>query len=160
MTQRSSSASSETGLAGAIRIACGFLFLWSSGIHVGIVSGDAEVYRDVADGAWLPGIATAWRDVFMAHPAFWGLMIALGEFAIATALLTGGRWARYGLAGAVGFHLGLMTLGWGYWMWSVPVLAILLGPGRRRTRPPLLTDCQNSSPPPTDVLSPSGPGRR
>lgn len=121
----------EDRLGGAIRICFGVIFLWASGVHVGIVSGDPGLYHDVADGAWMPGILTAWRDVFMAHPAFWGLVISVAEFAIGASLLYGGRTARYGLAGAVVFHFGLMTLGWGYWMWSVPALALLLGPGRR-----------------------------
>lgn len=155
MTRSAPSASAETRVARAIRIATGAVFLWSSGVHVGIVAADSELYRNVADGAWLPGIRSAWADVFMAHPVFWGLMIALGELAIGAALLTGRRWTRYGLTGAAGFHVGLMTLGWGYWLWSLPVLAILLGPGRRRA-PALLMDTQNSAP---RVLSPTGRAR-
>jgi hypothetical protein len=155
VTRVASSASTENHVARVIRIAAGAVFLWSSGVHVGIVAADSDLYRDVADGAWLPGIRTAWADIFMAHSVFWGLMIALGEFAIGAALLTSGRWTRYGLAGAAGFHVGLMTLGWGYWLWSLPVLAILLGPGRRRG-PALLTATQDSGAP---VLSPTGPGR-
>lgn len=103
----------------------GQLFLWSSGVHVGIVAADAQLYRDVADGAWFPGIATAWREVFMAHPAVWGLAVAAGEFVIALLLLAGGRFVRAGLLGAAGFHVGLMLLGWGFWMWSIPALTLL-----------------------------------
>jgi hypothetical protein len=112
-------------LGGAVRIAFGVIFLWASGVHVGIVSGDPGLYHDFADGAWFPGVLTAWRDVFMAHPAFWGLLVSLGEFAIGAALLSGGRLAHYGLAGAVAFHLALMTFGWGFWIWSVPALVLL-----------------------------------
>lgn len=151
------SAASEDRVAGAIRIAFGMLFLWSSGVHVGIVAADEELYRDVADAAWLPGIDTAWQDIFMAHPTLWGLMIAFGELAIAAALLTGGRLARYGLTGAAAFHLGLMTLGWGYWMWSVPVLAILLGPGRRTAPTTVLTYSQIRGGSDHDLLTPFGP---
>lgn len=154
---RKAATTSEHRLAAAIRIAFGVIFLWSSGVHVGIVAADPELYRDVADAAWLPGIETAWQDIFMAHPAFWGQMVALGELAIGTALLTGGRPARFGLAGAAAFHVGLMTLGWGYWMWSVPVLAILLGPGRRTTQPAVLTDHQLLTAPDPDLLTSGGP---
>jgi hypothetical protein len=115
-----------------LRISLGLLFLWGSGVHVGIVSGDPELYRHVADGAWFPGVRAAWRDIFMAAPAFWGLAVAAGELAIATLLLTGGRRARLGIAGAAAFHVGLMLLGWGFWMWSVPVLALLARFGRDR----------------------------
>ncbi|WP_019875247.1 hypothetical protein [Sporichthya polymorpha] len=123
----------EDRRAGAVRIAFGLLFLWASGVHVGIVSGDPAIYGPVADGSWVPGILSAWQDIFMAHPAFWGLMIALGEFAIGAALLTGGPLTPFGVAGAALFHVGLMTLGWGYWLWAVPALLILLILGRDRS---------------------------
>lgn len=119
---------------GAVRLAIGLLFLWGSGVHVGIVSGDPELYRHVADGAWFPGIRTAWAEVFMAAPALWGLAVAAGEFTIALLLLSKGPAARFGIAGAVAFHVGLMLLGWGFWLWSVPVLAALLTIGRRTAR--------------------------
>jgi hypothetical protein len=154
---RKAATRSEHPVAAAIRIAFGVIFLWSSGVHVGIVASDPELYRDVADAAWLPGIDTAWQDIFMAHPTFWGLMIAVGELAIGSALLTGGRLARYGLAGAAAFHLGLMTLGWGYWMWSVPVLVILLGPGRRAAPPTVPTHDQIAGAFDHDLLTSSGP---
>ena len=121
----------ENGLGGAVRIAFGVIFLWASGVHVGIVSGDPGLYHDFADEAWMPGVVSAWRDIFMAHPAFWGLVVSVGEFAIGAALLQGGRIARYGLAGAVAFHVALMTFGFGFWIWAVPALVLLLGPGRR-----------------------------
>ena len=118
--------------AALLRITLGLLFLWGSGVHVGIVSGDPELYRHVADGAWFPGVRTAWREVFMAAPALWGLAVAMGEFLIAVLLLSGGRRTRVGLAGAVAFHVGLMLLGWGFWMWSVPVLVLIARFGRNR----------------------------
>jgi hypothetical protein len=33
---------------------------------------------------------------------------------------------RLGLLAAVAFHLGLMLFGWGFWCWSVPMLAMLV----------------------------------
>lgn len=149
----------EDRVAGAIRVAFGVLFLWSSGVHVGIVSADPELYRNVADGAWLPGISTAWQDIFMAHPTFWGLMIAWGELGIGAALLMGDRLTRYGLAGAVAFHVGLMTLGWGYWMWSVPVLVILLAAVHRTRRAPVLMDRQIRVTSEHELLASSGSDR-
>jgi len=112
----------------------GFLFLWTSGIHIGIVAADTEFYRSFADDA-LPVVRDAWSDVFMAAPVFWGLAVALGELLIALATLRGGRWTLLGLSGAIGFHLCLMLFGWGFWLWSVPMLAVLvLGVAREARR--------------------------
>lgn len=127
---------SEDGFASAVRVVFGVIFLWASGVHVGIVSGDPELYHDVADQAWVPGVRTAWREVFMAHPGFWGLLIAVGEFGIGAAVLAGGRAGRYGVVGAVAFHLGLMALGWGFWIWSLPALVLLLAPYRAHASVP------------------------
>ncbi len=61
----------------------------------------------------------------MAHPAGWGLVVAAGELAIGVLTLAGGRWTRIGLIGAIVFHVALMMFGWGYWIWSVPMLVVL-----------------------------------
>ena len=114
----------------------GYLFLWTSGVHVGIVAADTEFYRAFAHGA-LPVVREAWSSVFMASPALWGLAVALGELLIGLATLRGGHWTLLGLSGAIGFHLCLMLFGWGFWLWSLPMLAVLaLGIVRETRRTP------------------------
>lgn len=104
----------------------GCFFLFTGGIHLGIVAADPEFYRHFADGALLPFISSAWRGVFMASPALWGLGLCLGELALGLLLLRGGAWASIGWAGVIAFHLGLMLFGWGFWLWSAPALAFLV----------------------------------
>ncbi|WP_202129038.1 hypothetical protein [Pseudarthrobacter sp. ATCC 49987] len=116
-------AAERTGRPG--RVVGGF-FLFTGGIHLGIVAAGPEFYRHFADGALLPFITAAWRDVFMANPAAWGLALSLGEVALGLLLLRGGPWATVGWAGVTAFHLGLMLFGWGFWLWSVPALAFLV----------------------------------
>lgn len=64
----------------------GCFYLFTAGIHVGLASADAEVYRHVADEALFA------------------------------------------------FVLPLMLLGWGYWMWCVPALAVLVPAARAEVR--------------------------
>ena len=105
----------------------GWFFLWTSGIHVGIVAADPGLYRHFADGALVPGLTGAWRSVYMGRAAMSGLVVASGEAGLALLLLLGARrWRRLGWVGAVAFHLVLMLFGWGFWLWSVPALALLL----------------------------------
>jgi hypothetical protein len=106
------------------RVVGGF-FLWTSGIHVGLVAADAEFYRDFATAA-VPFVREAWADVFMAHPVVWGLAVALGELVIGILTLRGGRATVVGLAGAVVFHLCLLLFGVGYAFWVVPALLLLV----------------------------------
>jgi hypothetical protein len=61
----------------------------------------------------------------MADPEAWALTLALGEILLASALLMGGGWRRFGYAGVVAFHIALTLFGWGFWLWSGPALAII-----------------------------------
>ena len=104
----------------------GMFFLWTSGIHVGIVAADPAFYRHFADGSLLPGLTAVWDSVFMAHAAASGLVVATGEALLAALLLGPRRWHRLGWAGTIAFHLALLCFGWGFWLWSVPALAVLV----------------------------------
>jgi hypothetical protein len=105
----------------------GSFFLWTSGIHVGIVAADPGLYRDFADGALVPGLTAAWASIFVAHAAIAGLVLAAGEAVLALLLLLGSwTWRRVGWIGTISFHAVLMCFGWGFWLWCLPVVALLV----------------------------------
>ena len=105
----------------------GGFFVWTAGIHVGIVAADTGFYRHFADGALVPGLSDAWRVVFMTHPVTWGLALAAGEAVLGLLLLTRSRRAHaVGWSGVIAFHLALMAFGWGFWFWSIPAIALLV----------------------------------
>lgn len=108
------------------RKAVGGFYLFTGGVHLGIVAADPELYRHFADGALFDFVASGWQDAFMAHPAAWGMVMAAGETVLGVLLLRGGRWAKWGWAGVVAFHLALLLFGWGFWVWSLPALAFLI----------------------------------
>ena len=119
----------------------GWFFLWTSGIHVGIVAADPGLYRHFADGALVPGLTAAWSSTYMAHATVSGLVVALGEATLALLLLLGSRtWRRLGWTGVVAFHLALMCFGWGFWLWCVPAMSLVVPAARR------------------DLAAPDGPG--
>ena len=126
----------------------GLFFLWASGIHVGIVAADPAFYRHFADGSLLPGLTAVWDSVFMAHAAASGLVVAAGEALLAALLLGPPQWHRVGWAGTIAFHLALMCFGWGFWLWSVPALAVLV---RGAVADRASTDGPGSSQPMTQV---------
>lgn len=128
----------------------GWFFLWTSGIHVGIVAAGTEFYRHFADEALVPGLATAWRSLFMAHASWGGLVVAAGEAVLGLLLLsasTSGR--RWGWIGVIAFHAALMCFGWGFWLWSVPALVVLVSGARADWSPTEATDGPGSSRPMT-----------
>ena len=121
-----------------LRAFVGGFFVWTSGIHVGIVAAGPDFYRGFADGAVVPGVRTAWHEVFMAAPVAWGLMLAAGELLLGLLLLHGGPAARVGWDGVIAFHLMLVLFGWGFLLWSGPALAVLV-PAALRDRHPTMT---------------------
>ncbi|VII98552.1 hypothetical protein [Arthrobacter sp. DR-2P] len=104
----------------------GGFFLFTGGIHMGIVAAGPEFYAPFADGALFTPVREAWGRIFMAAPAPWGLALSAGEAALGVMLLRGGARAKAGWAGVLAFHLALMLFGWGFWAWSIPALAFLV----------------------------------
>jgi hypothetical protein len=103
----------------------GAFFIAMGGVHVGVVGADTETYRHFADQALFGFVRDGWSDVFMAHPAFWGLCLAAGEILLGAFLLIGGRAGRIGWIGVLAFHVLLSLFGFGIWLWCLPALALL-----------------------------------
>jgi hypothetical protein len=103
----------------------GCFFLVMGGVHLGLVGADPEVYRHFADDGLFGFVRTGWREVVMAAPAVYGLLLMAGELTAGTLLLIGGRAARVGWAAVITFHVLLMLFGWWVWVWSVPALVVL-----------------------------------
>ena len=108
------------------RTIVGGFYLTMGGVHLGLVSADAQVYRHFADQALLPYVRDLWHDVFMANPEAWGLAVMAGELLLGILLLSGGRAAVWGWYGVIAFHVALMVFGFGFWLWSAPALVLLV----------------------------------
>jgi hypothetical protein len=113
-------------MASVGRLAFGAMFAGGSAVHVAIVVTGTETYRHFADTAFVPFVKQAWLSVFMPHAALFGLLLAASELAVGLLILAGGRKTTLGLVAAIAFHLGMMLFGWGFWFWSIPMLAMLV----------------------------------
>ena len=111
----------------------GGFFLSVGGVHLGLVAADTETYRHFADSGLFAFVRDGWQDVFMAHAATFGLLLAAGETTLGILLLLGGRYAAVGWAGVIAFHVLLMLFGFGVWLWSLPALTGLLYLARKDT---------------------------
>lgn len=127
----------QRSLAGDVRHSAlaralvGGFFLVMGGVHLGLVAADPQVYEHFADRGLFGFVRTGWREIVMAAPAFYGLLLAAGEVTAGALLLAGGRAARVGWVAVIVFHALLMLFGWGVWIWSVPALAVLVILARR-----------------------------
>jgi hypothetical protein len=83
-------------------------------------------YADFANGSYIPFVRDTWRSLVVPNVnVFIPLLIAF-ELAVGIAVLRGGRWTKLGLTAAIGFHVALLTFGWGFYIWSVPMIAALV----------------------------------
>ena len=53
-------------------------------------------------------------------------LLILFEATVGVLLLLGGRWAQLGLVSTIGFHAAVVTFGWWYYLWSIPMLLALV----------------------------------
>jgi hypothetical protein len=112
--------------ASAVRRFVGGFYLVMGGINAGIVVADPETYRTFADESFWSFVTDAWQSVVMAHPVAWILALATGEVVLGLLLLRGGPAAKVGWAGVIAFHVLLMSFGFGFWLWCVPALLLLV----------------------------------
>lgn len=118
-----------------VRRALAGMFLAGGVVHVVLGLVAPEVYDSFADGAIVDVVRTAWRDLFVPNATLLALGLAAFEATVGGLILRGGRAGRFGLVGAIAFHVALVAFGWWYLAWSVPMIALLVwfgrgGPGR------------------------------
>jgi hypothetical protein len=126
---------SPTGHPQLGRTVVGGFFLVMGGVHLGLVSADPQVYQHFADNGLFPFVRTGWRDIVMAAPSVYGLLLMAGEVTAGAMLLAGGRAARFGWMAVIVFHVLLLVFGWWIWAWCLPALALLTWLARHDLRP-------------------------
>lgn len=117
--------------------AAGAFYTCMAGIHIGVVAANPQVYASYGESASLVWVQTLWADIFMARPAFWGLIAAALEICIGVLLLVGDRASKFGWIAVIAFQVALILLGWGYLLWIIPALLIAVLAARHDW--PLLT---------------------
>lgn len=105
--------------------AFGGMFLAGAATHIIFVTTRPSSYGSFADGSWWPIITHAWRSVLL--PNVYSLIPLLVLFEAAVGLLILSRaYRRIGIAAAIAFNAALILFGWGFCLWSVPVIVLLL----------------------------------
>lgn len=109
-----------------LRVLFGGMFVLGAATHVYLVSARPGVYAAFADGALFGFVRTAWVTVVAGTPAPAIGALALFECAVGLLVLFGTpRPAFTGASLMAAFHLALMTFGWGFWLWCLPMLGLL-----------------------------------
>lgn len=109
------------------RLAVGALFLAAGAlINLIYLVGDTDYYAGFADASYIPFVRETWRSVVAPDQAlFIGALIAF-EAVVGVLILSGGRRAQWGLVAAIGFHVALLSFGWFFYAWSLPMVVALV----------------------------------
>lgn len=110
------------------RLALAALYLGAGALVNAVFVVRGEDYADFAAGSYLPFVRDTWETLVVPnHHLFIGGLLVAFEAAVGVLALLGGRRAALALIGAIGFHIALLSFGWGFFLWSLPML---LGLGR------------------------------
>lgn len=82
-------------------------------------------YGPFAEASFIPFVRDAWESLVAPNSWLFIPLLILFEAATGALLLRYGKAAIAGLWLAIGFHLCLMLFGFGFWLWSVPMLIAL-----------------------------------
>jgi hypothetical protein len=105
--------------------AFGWIFLGSAVTHLILVSTAPSSYDSFADGSWLPFVRHEWRTVLVPNVGYLIPVLMAFEAAVGVLILSR-RYRRTGIAGAIAFNAALILFGWGFCIWSVPAVGLLL----------------------------------
>jgi hypothetical protein len=107
------------------RWAVAVLFVGAGAIVNAILLATGENYADFSSGTYVAFVRDTWRDVVVPnHYLFISLLIAF-ETAVGLLVLAGGMRSRLGLVAAIAFHVALLSFGWGFYLWSIPMIGAL-----------------------------------
>lgn len=79
-------------------------------------------YGGFADGSQFAFVRETWQSVVAPEQAFFISLLIAFELAVGALVLSGDRRAELGLVAAIGFHVALLSFGWAFALWSVPML--------------------------------------
>lgn len=126
---------SERALTRGCRAVAVLWIVAGAAVNTGVLVLDGT-YTGFADGAAVPFVRETWESLVVPNQGlFIGLLIVFEAIAGGLALVPGGA-RQAALVSLIAFNAALLSFGWGFAVWSVPVgcgLALLLRAERRRS---------------------------
>ena len=108
------------------RYATATLFLGAgAAVNAVLLAQGGDAYEGFADTSYLPFVRDTWHSLVMTHRYLWILLLIAFEVAVGILVLLGGRLTQLAYLAAIGFHIALLAFGWGFFLWSVPMIASL-----------------------------------
>jgi hypothetical protein len=107
------------------RLALGALFVLAGALINAWYLLTGVDYAEFADASFIPFVRDTWQAVVAPNQfLFIGLLVVF-EAVVGTMVVMGGRRTQAALLAMIGFHVALMSFGWFFWAWSIPMLVAL-----------------------------------
>ena len=115
----------DTGARRAGRAAVAALYLGAGALVNGAFLLTGQDYAKFADHSYIGFVRDTWRSLVVPNHVFFISLLIVFEVVVGILVLGGGRRTQLGLAAAIAFHVALLSFGWGFYFWSIPMLAAL-----------------------------------
>ena len=88
-----------------------------------VVRGDDDAA--FARGSSIAFVRDTWASVVVPHHEVWIGLLVVFEVAVGVLVLLGGRATQVAYGAAIAFHVALLPFGWGFFLWSIPMVVAL-----------------------------------
>jgi hypothetical protein len=107
------------------RIGVGVLYLAAGAAVNSFLLARGDDYAEFAQGSSIAFVRDTWASLVVPNHDIWiGLLIAF-ELGVGVLALLGGGRTQLAYAAAIAFHIALLSFGWGFFLWSIPMIAAL-----------------------------------
>lgn len=116
------------------RWAVGALFVGAGALVNGVYLAQGVDYSGFADESQFAFVRETWAGVVAPDQVLFVSLLVAFELAVGVLVLLGDRRTELGLWAAMAFHVALLAFGWGFALWSLPMIgafALLLRAQRR-----------------------------
>jgi hypothetical protein len=120
------------------RLAVAMLYLGAGALVNAVLLATGEDYAKFADQAYIGFVRHTWRSLVVPNHVLFISLLVIFEATVGVLVLSGGRRTQLGLTAAIAFHCALLSFGWGFYLWSIPMIAaltVLLRAERAASRP-------------------------
>lgn len=82
-------------------------------------------YGGFADASYIRFVRDTWQSVVAPNQSLFIWLLVTFEALVGTLVVTGGRRTQLALLAIMGFHVALLSFGWFFYAWSLPMLVAL-----------------------------------
>ena len=83
-------------------------------------------YAEFANGAYIGFVRDTWESLVVPNHDLGISLLILFEGAVGALAIVGGRRTQVAYTAAIAFHVALLSFGWGFYLWSIPMIAALV----------------------------------